>query len=46
MSVERNPEGAWIVSDIVAGVLVSQRYYGYTKREAIRLFKMKMKGQR
>ena len=46
MTIERNPEGAWIVSDIVAGYLVSRRFYGYTKREAIRLFKMEMKGQR
>ncbi len=46
MLIERNYEGAWIISDIVAGYFITRRYYGYTKMEAIRLFKMEMKGQR
>lgn len=46
MLIERNYEGAWIISDIVAGYFITRRYYGYTKREAIRLFKMEMKGKR
>jgi hypothetical protein len=31
--------GAWIVSDTVRGYLVTRTYYGYTKREAVRLFR-------
>jgi hypothetical protein len=31
--------GAWIVSEIVGGYLVSRTYYGYTKREAVALFR-------
>jgi len=31
--------GAWIVSEIVGRYLVSRTYYGYTKREAVALFR-------
>lgn len=43
MTVERNHEGAYVVSDIVRGYLVTKRYYGYTKREAVALFKKENK---
>jgi hypothetical protein len=39
MSIDKNSEGAWRISDVVDGYLVTRRYYGYTKREAIKLFK-------
>jgi len=40
MSVNRVwHSGAWIVSQIVGGYLVSRTYYGYTKREAVALFR-------
>lgn len=39
MSIEKNREGAWIVSDIAGGYLVTRVYYGYTKREAVSLFR-------
>jgi hypothetical protein len=39
VSIERNYEGAYVISDIVGGYLVTRRYYGYTKKEAIALFK-------
>lgn len=39
MTVGRNYEGAWVISAIVDGYLVTRRYYGYTKREAVRLFR-------
>jgi hypothetical protein len=39
VSIDKNSEGAWRISDIVDGYLVTRRYYGYTKREAVRLFK-------
>ena len=39
MIAEKNYEGAWVVSDIVNGFRVSRRYYGYTMREALAMFK-------
>jgi hypothetical protein len=39
MIVEKNYEGAWVVSDIVGGYWVSRRYYGYSKRKALAMFK-------
>ena len=36
------PSGAWEVSAVVRGFLVSRRYSGYTKREALRLFREEM----
>jgi hypothetical protein len=39
MSIERLHDGAWLIADIINGYRVARRYYGYTKREAIRLFK-------
>ena len=39
MSIDKNSEGAWRISDVVDGYLVTRRYYGYTKSEAIKLFK-------
>jgi hypothetical protein len=44
MTVEKNHAGAWVISDMVGGYLETQQYYGYTKREAIRLFKAAVKG--
>jgi hypothetical protein len=39
MIAEKNKEGAWVVSDIVNGYRVSRRYYYYTKREALAMFR-------
>lgn len=39
MSIERNYEGAWVVSDIVGGYRVCRRYYGYSRREALAMFR-------
>lgn len=33
------PSGAWEVSDIIRGQWVRRTYYGYTKREALTLFR-------
>lgn len=33
------PSGAWQVSAIVRGYLVTRMYYGYTKREAVQEFR-------
>ena len=34
--------GAVIVSDIVGGYLVARTYYGYTRREAVALFRREL----
>ena len=39
MIAEKNYEGAWVISDIVGGYLVTRRYYYYTKREALAMFR-------
>ena len=40
MIVERVAHsGAWIVYGVVNGYLLTRTYYGYTKRESIRLWK-------
>lgn len=31
--------GAIVISDTIGGYLVTRSYYGYTRRDAIRLFK-------
>lgn len=41
MTIEKNLHGAWVVYDIINGYLVHQQYYGYTKKQAIALFKQK-----
>lgn len=42
MSITKNINGAYVVSDIINGYLVQRTYYGHTKREAILLFKYEM----
>jgi hypothetical protein len=44
ITVERNHAGAYVLSAIHGGYLVSRQYYGYTKREAVRLFKEELRG--
>ena len=39
MIIERNYQGAWVISDIIGGYRVARSYYGYTKREAVALFR-------
>jgi hypothetical protein len=40
MTIERHfPSGAWIIYELYHGHLVQRRYEGYTKKEAIALFK-------
>ena len=39
MLVEKTFQGAWSISAIINGYLVTRQYMGYTKREAMRLFK-------
>lgn len=45
MIVERmTPSGGWRVSAMIGGYLVTRRYFGYSKREAIAKFKDETKG--
>lgn len=43
MTIDKNSEGAWRISDIVSGYLVTRLYYFYTKREAMTLFNREMR---
>ena len=36
--IERTFQGAWRISAIVNDYLVTEQYFGYTKREAIAMF--------
>lgn len=46
MTIEKNREGAWVIYALGRdGYLVTRSYYGYSKREAVRLFREDMKGQ-
>jgi len=37
--IEKNDRGCFVISDIIKGYLVSKVYYGYNKKESIKLFK-------
>jgi hypothetical protein len=39
MTIERTFQGAWRISDIIDGQLVSRQYFFYTKKEAIAEFR-------
>jgi hypothetical protein len=40
MTAERIPvSGGWLVSEFIGGYLVSARYFGFTKRESLQLFR-------
>jgi hypothetical protein len=43
MSIRKNYLGGYVISDIIANHLFERCYYGYSKREAIRLFKIDAK---
>jgi hypothetical protein len=40
MTTEKTTQGAWRITDIIGGQLVSRVYFGYGKREAMRQFKL------
>lgn len=46
MTVERLPfNDGWLISDVIDGYLVTRKYFFYTKKEAIALFKEETKPQ-
>jgi len=38
LTIDKNSEGAWLISALVGGYLITRRYYFHTKREAVDLF--------
>lgn len=42
MNIKRNYSGAWVISGVIEGEgdhhFLTRAYYGYTKREAVRLW--------
>lgn len=44
MLIERTRAGMWCISEIVKGVLMTRRYMGYSRREAIQQFKRDVRG--
>jgi hypothetical protein len=44
MTIEKKfPSGALEITDIVDGQLITETYMGYTKREAVQLFREKIR---
>lgn len=43
MTIQKNIHGAYVVSAIIAGHLVSRQYYFMTKREAVRAFRQEVR---
>lgn len=44
MTIEKIfPSGGWIISAMVNGRYVKSRYFGYTKKQAIAMFKQEVK---
>ncbi len=43
ITTNRNRSGGLVLSAIVGGYLVSRQFYGYTKREALQLFRAEIK---
>ena len=39
LQYERNHDGAWIIYSMAAGYLVTRTYYGYTLKQATKLYK-------
>jgi hypothetical protein len=46
MTIERQHNGSYLCSAIVEGYRFSRVYYGYTKRESVRLFRNAIKEER
>lgn len=42
IEIEKTFQGAWRISAIVDGYLVSTQYMGYTKKEAVTLFQQSL----
>lgn len=40
LNIERTFQGAWRISALVNGYLVTKQYFGYTKKEAVTAFQL------
>ena len=41
LTIEKNPvTGAWVISAIIGGHRIQRTYIGYTRREAVELFRV------
>lgn len=46
LTIEKNRDGAWVIYALGRdGYLVTRSYYGYTKADAVRLFREHMRGE-
>jgi hypothetical protein len=46
MLIERTPQGILVLSELCGGYLVTRRYIGYTKQEAIQQFKQELQDEK
>lgn len=47
MLIEKSfPSGALVISEIINDVLVTRRYFGYSKRDTIRQFRAELRAER
>jgi hypothetical protein len=44
--IEKNSAGAWVISALIGGYLVTEQFYFYTKKEATREFMNERKGKK
>ena len=45
MTIDKNMQGAWRITDIINNNPITKVYYYYTKREAVQLFKQQYRGK-
>ena len=46
MLIEKNLNGSLVISELVNGQFITRVYYGYTKRECIRMFRDEIKSSK
>ena len=39
MTAEKTFQGAWRISDVINGQFITRQYFGYSKQEAMAVFK-------
>jgi hypothetical protein len=43
MIVEKGSQGQWIITALLHGYVVSRQFFGYSKKEAVKRFKLMVK---
>lgn len=46
LTIQKNTQGAYVISAFLNGYLVSHQFHYYTKKEAIRLFLEQQEGKK